>query len=202
MFNLTGKTALVTGATGGIGGAIAKALHAQGATVGISGRNEGKLKELAGELGARVYIFAADLSSSEAVDALVKSAEEGMGQIDILVNNAGLTKDGLSMRMKDEDWQAVLDVNLTGVMICAREAARQMITEGHGGTIVNFASIAAYAPSLGWVEFDPTNDQCADTRYITLAWGSDFADVVPLRGVILGGGMQDMDVSVSVIPMG
>src|SRR5688572_29721271 len=113
MFNLTGKCALVTGATGGIGGAIAKALHAQGATVGITGRNKEKLESLAADLSDRVYSFAADLSTTEAIDALVKDAESSMGQIDILINNAGLTKDGLSMRMKDEDWQEVLDVNLT-----------------------------------------------------------------------------------------
>src|SRR3569832_1480613 len=105
MFNLTGKKALVTGASGGIGGAIAKALHAQGAEVGLSGRNVEALNKLAAEIGDRVHVLPGDLNTSEASDALVKSAEEKMGQIDILVNNAGLTKDGLFMRLIDDDWQ-------------------------------------------------------------------------------------------------
>lgn len=152
MFNLTGKTALVTGATGGIGGAIAKALHAQGATVGISGRNEAKLKELAAELGERVHIFAADLSGSEAVDALVKSAEEGMGQIDILVNNAGLTKDGLSMRMKDEDWQQVIDVNLSATFKLARAVQRGMMKR-RWGRIINIASVVGVTGNPGQTNY-------------------------------------------------
>ncbi len=152
MFNLTGKTALVTGATGGIGGAIAKALHAQGATVGLSGRNEGKLKELAAELKDRVHIFPADLSSSEAVDNLVKAAEEGMGQIDILVNNAGLTKDGLSMRMKDEDWQQVIDVNLSATFKLARAVQRGMMKR-RWGRIVNIASVVGVTGNPGQANY-------------------------------------------------
>jgi 3-oxoacyl-[acyl-carrier protein] reductase len=152
MFSLTGKTALVTGATGGIGGAIAKALHAQGATVGLSGRNEGKLKELAAELGERVHVFAADLSSSEAVEGLVKSAEEGMGQIDILVNNAGLTKDGLSMRMKDEDWQQVIDVNLSATFRLARAVQRGMMKR-RWGRIVNIASVVGVTGNPGQANY-------------------------------------------------
>ncbi|HEU4838899.1 MAG TPA: 3-oxoacyl-[acyl-carrier-protein] reductase [Micavibrio sp.] len=152
MFSLTGKTALVTGATGGIGGAIAKALHAQGATVGLSGRNEGKLKELAAELGERVHVFAADLSSSEAVESLVKSAEEGMGQIDILVNNAGLTKDGLSMRMKDEDWQQVIDVNLSATFKLARAVQRGMMKR-RWGRIINIASVVGVTGNPGQANY-------------------------------------------------
>ncbi len=148
MFTLTGKTALVTGATGGIGGAIATALHSQGATVGISGRNEAKLNELAAQLGERVHIFAADLSSSEAVDALVKSAEEKLGQIDILVNNAGLTKDGLSMRMKDEDWQQVIDVNMTATFKLARACQRGMMKR-RWGRIINIASVVGVTGNPG-----------------------------------------------------
>ena len=103
MFNLSGKKALVTGASGGIGGAIAKALHAQGADVALSGRNVEALEKLAAEIGnERVHVTPGDLGTAEAADALIKSAEEKMGQVDILVNNAGLTKDGLFMRMKDE----------------------------------------------------------------------------------------------------
>lgn len=148
MFSLSGKTALVTGATGGIGGAIATALHKQGATVGISGRNEAKLKELADSLGDRVFIFPADLSSSEAVDALVKSAEEKMEKIDILVNNAGLTKDGLSMRMKDEDWQQVIDVNMTATFKLARACQRGMMKR-RWGRIVNIASVVGVTGNPG-----------------------------------------------------
>ncbi len=152
MFSLQGKTALVTGATGGIGGAIAKALHAQGATVGISGRNEGKLNELAAELKERVFIFAADLSSSEAVDALVKSAEEKMEKIDILVNNAGLTKDGLSMRMKDEDWQQVIDVNMSATFKLARACQRGMMKR-RWGRIINIASVVGVTGNPGQANY-------------------------------------------------
>ncbi len=152
MFSLEGKTALVTGATGGIGGAIATALHAQGATVGISGRNEAKLKELADALGSRVFIFAADLSSSEAVDALIKGAEEKMEKIDILVNNAGLTKDGLSMRMKDEDWQQVIDVNMSATFKLARACQRGMMKR-RWGRIINIASVVGVTGNPGQANY-------------------------------------------------
>lgn len=148
MFNLTGKTALVTGATGGIGGAIAKALHAQGATVGISGRNEEKLNALAAELKDRVHVLAADLSGAEAITDLVKRAEEAMGQIDILINNAGLTRDNLSMRMKDEEWQEVLDVNLTAPFQLARAVQRGMMKR-RWGRIVNISSIVGVTGNPG-----------------------------------------------------
>lgn len=148
MFSLHGKTALVTGATGGIGGAIAKALHAQGATVGISGRNEGKLNELAAELKDRVFVLPADLSSKEAVEALVKSAEEKMEKIDILVNNAGLTRDGLSMRMKDDDWQQVIDVNMTATFKLAQAVQRGMMKR-RWGRIVNIASVVGVTGNPG-----------------------------------------------------
>ncbi len=152
MFSLSGKTALVTGATGGIGGAIAKALHAQGATVGISGRNEAKLNELAAELKDRVHVFPADLSSSEAVEALIKSAEEKMEKIDILVNNAGLTKDGLSMRMKDEDWQQVIDVNLSATFKLARAVQRGMMKR-RWGRIINIASVVGVTGNPGQANY-------------------------------------------------
>jgi len=112
MFDLSGKCALVTGASGGIGRAIALGLHAQGATVGLSGTREDALAAVAAELGDRVHILPCNLSDFEAVDALPKQAEEAMGQVDILVNNAGLTRDNLAMRMKDDEWDLVLDVNL------------------------------------------------------------------------------------------
>lgn len=148
MFNLTGKTALVTGATGGIGGAIAMALHVQGATVAITGRNEAKLNELATALKDRVHVIPADLSSSAAIDALVKTAEEKMGQVDILVNNAGLTKDGLSMRMKDEDWQEVLDVNLSAPFKLARAVQRGMMKRRFG-RIINISSVVGVTGNPG-----------------------------------------------------
>ena len=135
MFNLTGKMALVTGTTGGIGASIAKALHGQGATVGISGRNEEKLKALAAELGDRVFVLPADLSSSEAVDKLVADAEAAMGQIDILVNNAGLTRDNLSMRMKEDEWNEVIAVNMTATFRLAKAVQRGMMKRRWGRNI-------------------------------------------------------------------
>lgn len=152
MFSLNGKTALVTGATGGIGGAIAVALHKQGATVGISGRNEGKLKELADQLKERVFVFPADLSSGAAAEALVKAAEEKMGQIDILVNNAGLTRDGLSMRMKDEDWQSVIDVNMTATFKLAQACQRGMMKR-RWGRIINIASVVGVTGNPGQANY-------------------------------------------------
>lgn len=152
MFDLTGKTALVTGATGGIGGEIAKALHAQGATVGITGRNEGKLEALKNELGDRVHVIVADLSNTEAVDALVKQAEEAMGQIDILVNNAGLTRDNLSMRMKDEEWAEVLDVNLTAPFKLARAVQRGMMKR-RWGRIINISSVVGTTGNPGQANY-------------------------------------------------
>lgn len=148
LFNLTGKTALVTGATGGIGAAIARTLHHQGAVVGISGRNEGKLKELADELKERVHILPADLGAAGAVDALVKLAEEKMGQIDILVNNAGLTRDNLSMRMKDEEWAEVINVNLTVPFQLARAVQRGMMKR-RWGRIVNISSVVGVVGNPG-----------------------------------------------------
>lgn len=148
MFDLSGKTALITGATGGIGGAIARAMHAQGAHVGISGRNEEKLMALAGELGQRVSVLPADLSDSAAIADLVKHAEEDMGQIDILVNNAGLTRDGLSMRMSDEDWQQVIDVNMTATFKLAKAVQRGMMKR-RWGRIINIASVVGVTGNPG-----------------------------------------------------
>lgn len=148
MFNLSGKAALVTGATGGIGNAIAKALHAQGAVVGISGRNEGKLKELAAELGERVHVLPADLNDLSAVDALVKAATEAMGKIDILVNNAGLTKDNLSLRMKQEEWDEVIRVNLTATFLLAQACQRGMM-KARWGRIINISSVVGTTGNPG-----------------------------------------------------
>ena len=148
MFNLSGKVALVTGATGGIGEAIAKALRAQGATIAVSGRNEEKVNALVAELGDCCKAFPADLSSSEAAVDLVKRVEEAMGGIDILVNNAGLTRDGLSMRMKDEDWQQVIDVNMTSTFKLAQAAQRGMMKKRFG-RIINIASVVGVTGNPG-----------------------------------------------------
>src|SRR6185437_11152879 len=122
MFDLTGKTALVTGASGGIGGAIARALHGAGAKVMLSGTRQPALDALKAELGERAFVAISDLGDPAAADALVKTADESMGQLDILINNAGLNRDMLAMRMKDEDWQKVIDVDLTAGFRLARAA--------------------------------------------------------------------------------
>jgi 3-oxoacyl-[acyl-carrier protein] reductase len=141
MFDLSGKSALVTGATGGIGGAIAKALHGQGATVAISGTNLGKLEALSSELKDRVFVLPCDLRDRPAVAQLAETAEKTLGQIDVLVNNAGITHDNLFMRMKDEEWDDVIAVNLTSVFTLTRGVLRGMMRR-RGGRIVNIASIS------------------------------------------------------------
>ncbi len=175
MFDLTGKKALVTGATGGIGGAIAKALHGAGATVGISGRNEGKLAELAKELGDRVHVFAADLGTAEAVNDLVAKATETLGGIDILVNNAGLTRDNLSMRMKDEEWQEVLDVNLTAPFRLARAVQRGMMKQRFG-RVINISSIVGTTGNPGQANY------CASKAGMT-GWTKAMAAEIASRGI-------------------
>jgi 3-oxoacyl-[acyl-carrier protein] reductase len=141
MFDLTGKAALVTGATGGIGGAIAKALHMQGATVAISGTKAEKLETLASELGSRVFVMPCELRDRAAVAKLAEDADKTLGQTDILVNNAGITHDNLFMRMKDEEWDDVIAVNLTSVFVLTRGILRNMMRRRYG-RIVNIASIS------------------------------------------------------------
>ena len=148
MFDLTGKTALVTGASGGIGAAIARGLHAQGATVALSGTRAEALEKLAGELGGRSHILPCNLSDKDAVEKLVPSAEAAMGQLDILVNNAGLTRDGLFMRMKDEDWDTVIAVNLTATFRLARAAVKGMMKR-RWGRIVSITSIVGVTGNPG-----------------------------------------------------
>lgn len=177
MFDLTGKKALVTGATGGIGGAIAKALHAHGAHVGISGRNEEKLKALAAELGERVSILPADLSKSEGIDGLVKAAEEAMGQIDILVNNAGLTRDNLSMRMKDEEWQEVIDVNMTATFKLAKAVQRGMMKR-RDGRIINIASIVGVTGNPGQCNY-------VASKAGMIGWSKAMAQEIASRGITI-----------------
>ena len=152
MFDLTGRKALITGATGGLGEAIARALHAQGAVVGLHGTREEKLKELAAELGDRTFVFPANLSDREAVKALGQKAEEEMGGIDILVNNAGITRDGLFVRMSDEDWDAVLNVNLTSVFNLTRELAHPMMRR-RNGRIINITSIVGVTGNPGQANY-------------------------------------------------
>ncbi len=135
MFDLTGQRALVTGASGGIGGAIARALHAQGAQVALSGTRGAALDALAAELGGRAHVLVADLADPAAPDRLVRDAEAALGRLDILVNNAGITRDALALRLKDEDWQAVIEVNLTAAFRLCRAALRGMIRRRHGRII-------------------------------------------------------------------
>jgi 3-oxoacyl-[acyl-carrier protein] reductase len=148
MFDLTGKGALVTGATGGIGGAIAKALHAQGANVALSGTKAERLEALASELGSRVFVLPCDLRDRPAVAQLPETAEKTLGQVDILVNNAGITHDNLFMRMKDEEWDDVIAVNLTSVFVLTRGILRGMMRRRYG-RIVNIASISGVLGNPG-----------------------------------------------------
>ena len=153
MFNLTGKTALVTGATGGIGASIARTLHAAGATVAISGTRAAVLDELKASLGGdRVHVLPCNLSSPEDVEKLVPAAAAAMGGLDILVNNAGITKDGLAMRMKDEDWQSVLDVNLTAAFRLSRAAMRLMMKK-RWGRIVSVTSVVGVTGNPGQANY-------------------------------------------------
>lgn len=150
MFDLTNRTALVTGATGGIGDAIARMLHGRGATVAISGRQEDKLNALAGELGERVHVLPCDLADKEQVGQLVDQAIAAMGSLDILVNNAGMTKDNLFMVMKDEQWDDVIAVNLTSTFRLMRAAARAMMRAKSGyGRIINISSVSGIIGNPG-----------------------------------------------------
>ncbi|WP_197915838.1 3-oxoacyl-[acyl-carrier-protein] reductase [Thiosulfatihalobacter marinus] len=152
MFDLTGKAALVTGASGGIGGAIAKALHGAGATVGLSGTRVEPLEALAAELGERAHVMPCDLGDGAAVDALPKQAIAAMGAVDILVNNAGITRDQIFMRMSDEEWQSVLDVNLTSTMRLCRGVMRPMM-KARWGRIVNISSIVGATGNAGQANY-------------------------------------------------
>ncbi|MBF9057290.1 3-oxoacyl-[acyl-carrier-protein] reductase [Rhodobacterales bacterium HKCCA1065] len=148
MFDLTGKSALVTGASGGIGADIARALHSAGAVVALSGTRVEPLEALAAELGERSHVLPCNLSDAEAVEALPKQAIEVMGAMDILVNNAGITRDNLFMRMSDEEWAQVLEVNLTSTMRLCRGALRGMM-KSRWGRIINISSIVGATGNLG-----------------------------------------------------
>ena len=152
MVDLTGKSALVTGASGGIGAAIARALHGAGANVGLSGTRVEPLQALAGELGTRAHALPCNLGDAQAVEALPKKAIAAMGGLDILVNNAGITRDQLFMRMSDDDWDAVIAVNLTSAMRLCRAAMRPMM-KARWGRIVNIGSVVGTTGNSGQVNY-------------------------------------------------
>ncbi len=175
MFDLTGKTALVTGASGGIGGAIAKAFHAAGANVALSGRRMDALEPLAAELSERASAVPADLSSAEGAEALVKDAEAAMGGIDILVNNAGLTRDALMIRMRDEDWDQVLEVNLTAAFRLGRAVSRGMMKK-RWGRIIGITSIVGVTGNAGQANY-------AASKAGMIGFSKSLAQEVASRGV-------------------
>ncbi len=176
MFDLTGRTALVTGATGGIGGAIARGLHAQGAHVVLSGTREEKLEALAGELGERASVAAADLSDAAAVDALVGRAEAASGSgLDILVANAGVTRDGLLLRMKDEDWDTVIRVNLESYFRLSRAALRGMFKR-RWGRVVGITSVVGVTGNAGQANY-------AASKAGMIGYTKSLAQEVASRGI-------------------
>lgn len=175
MFDLSGKIALVTGATGGIGEAIAKALVDAGAKLALSGRRVEKLEALQNELGDAAMVFQADLGASGAASALVKQVEEAMGGIDILVNNAGLTRDGLSMRMKEEDWSQVLDVNLTAPFQLAQATQRGMMKR-RAGRVINIASVVGVTGNPGQCNY-------VASKAGMIGWSKAMAQEVASRGI-------------------
>ncbi len=152
MFRLDDRVALITGASGGIGAAIARALHAQGATVVLSGTRVAALESLAAELGARAFVASADLALPEAADGLIAATEAAAGRLDILVNNAGLTRDGLVLRMKDSDWQAVIEVDLAAPFRLARAALKGMLRR-RAGRIISISSIVGATGNPGQANY-------------------------------------------------
>ena len=177
MFDLTDRMALVTGATGGIGGAIARAFHKQGATVAVSGRQTEKLDKLAAELGSRAHVLPCDLGDRVAVAGLVDAAIGKLGRVDILVNNAGLTKDNLLMVMKDEQWDEVIAVNLTATFTLMRAAARAMMRAKTGyGRIVNISSVSG-------IVGNPGQGNYAASKAGTIGMSKSLAREVASRGI-------------------
>lgn len=175
MLDFTDKTALITGASGGIGGAIARAFHRLGATVGLSDMRREGMEALADELGERVHLFTCNLAEPEAASNLAEEAEKAMGRIDILINNAGLTRDTLALRMKDEDWQLVLDVNLTAAFRLARACLRPMMKQ-RGGRIVGIASIVGVTGNPGQANY-------AASKGGMIAMSKSLAQEVASRGI-------------------
>src|SRR5947208_509672 len=175
LFDLTGQAALVTGASGGIGGAIARALHRQGAAVALAGTRTPILEGLAAELGERAHPLTADLADPEAADKLVRDAEAALGQVDILVNNAGITRDALALRLRDEDWQAVLDINLTAAFRLARAALRGMVRRRHG-RIICIASVVGVTGNPGQANY-------AAAKAAMIGMAKSLAAEVATRGI-------------------
>jgi len=176
MFDLTGKTALITGASGGIGAEIARALHVQGARVVLSGTREGVLKDLAGQLGERASVAVADLSDAAAVDGLVEAAEAAAGHpLDILVANAGVTRDGLLLRMKDDDWAAVLRVNLESYFRLSRAALKGMMRR-RSGRIIGITSVVGVTGNPGQVNY-------AASKAGMIGFSKSLAQEVATRGI-------------------
>ena len=175
MFDLTGKNALITGASGGIGGAIARALHGAGANVGLSGTRIEPLQALADELGERAHVLPCNLSDRDAVAALPKQAAEALGSVDILVNNAGITRDNLFMRMSDEEWDSVLAVNLTSTMKLCKGVMRPMM-KARWGRIVNISSIVGATGNPGQANY-------AASKAGVVAMSKSLAHEVASRGI-------------------
>ena len=175
MFDLTGQTALITGASGGLGGAIARALHDQGAAVALAGTRAAALTQLAGELGTRAHPLTADLADPEAGDRLLRDAEAALGQVDILVNNAGITRDALALRLRDEDWQAVLEVNLTAAFRLARAALRGMVRRRHG-RIICITSVVGVTGNPGQANY-------AAAKAAMIGMAKSLAAEVATRGI-------------------
>lgn len=175
MFDLTGKNALITGASGGIGGDIARALHGAGAAVGLSGTRVEPLQALADELGERAHVLPCNLGDPEAVEALPKQAAEVMGSVDILVNNAGITRDNLFMRMSDDEWQSVIDVNMTATMKLCKGVIRGMMKK-RWGRIVNISSVVG---SIG----NPGQANYAASKAGMVGFSKALAHEVATRGI-------------------
>ena len=190
MFDLSGRKALVTGASGGIGEEIARILHAQGAIVGLHGTRVEKLEELANSLGERVHLFPANLADRAAVKALGEKAEADLGGVDILVNNAGITKDGLFVRMSDEDWDAVIEVNLTSVFRLTRELTHPMMRRRHG-RIINITSIVGVTGNPGQANY-------AAAKAGIIAFSKSLAREIGSRGItvnVVAPGFIDTDMT-------
>jgi 3-oxoacyl-[acyl-carrier protein] reductase len=175
MFDLTGRRALVTGSTGGIGEAIARVLHARGATVGLHGTRRDRLDQLVGELDQNVSAFAADLSDRAAVKALAEEASATLGGIDILVNNAGITRDGLFVRMSDEDWDRVMEVNLTAAVLLTRALTHPMMRQRHG-RIINITSVVGVTGNPGQANY------CA-AKAGMIGFSKSLAQEIATRGI-------------------
>lgn len=175
MFDLTGRKALVTGASGGIGEAVARMLHGQGATVGLHGTRVEKLDALASDLGERAEVFPANLGDKDAVEALAKTAEEKLEGVEILVNNAGITRDGLFVRMKDEDWEDVLNINLTSVFRLTRALTHAMMRRRFG-RIINITSVVGVTGNPGQANY------CASKAGL-IGFSKSLAQEIATRGV-------------------